>query len=135
MLDDSLPFGLRARPRRARQEPLVIALWGELDIYATERLTGRLAELTLGCRADVVLDLRDVTFLDCGGLSLLCQARNATRRKGLRLTLVLDDPFVRKVLRLAGMTDAFEVAHDLRSALRPPVRGPRPPRESAPSRV
>ncbi|MFD9903088.1 STAS domain-containing protein [Streptomyces sp. NPDC059063] len=135
MHDGNLPFGLRAQARRGPQEQLVIALWGELDIYATERLTGPLAELTLTCRGDVVLDLRDVTFLDCGGLSLLCQARNATRRRQLRLTLVLEDPFLRKVLRLAGLADSFEVTRDLKSALQPPGNNPCAPRASATTRA
>ncbi|WP_172381574.1 STAS domain-containing protein [Streptomyces sp. MNP-20] len=130
MHDDSLPFGLRSHVRRER---LVIALWGELDIYATERLTGRLAELTLTCCHDVILDLSGVTFLDCGGLSLLCQARAATRRRALRLTVVLEDPFHRKVLRLAGVAESFDVARSLSAALAVPpgdTHGHRPPAPS-----
>ncbi|MFF9896878.1 STAS domain-containing protein [Streptomyces longispororuber] len=130
MHDDSPPFGLHAR---VRQERLVITLWGELDIYATERLTGRLAELTLSCRHDVILDLSDVTFLDCGGLSLLCQARNATRRRELRLTVVLQDPFHHKVMRLAGVADCFTVVPRLRDALAVPPDGSRRRRPPTPS--
>ncbi|MEI5100713.1 STAS domain-containing protein [Streptomyces sp. PmtG] len=130
MHDEDPPFGLRAA---ARQERLVIALWGELDVYATERLTGSLAGHTLTCRQDVILDLREVTFLDCGGLSLLCQARNATHRRGLRLTVVLDDPFHRKILRLAGVADDFEVVPSLREALAQRPGDTRRHRPSAPS--
>ncbi|QDQ15255.1 STAS domain-containing protein [Streptomyces spectabilis] len=130
MHDDSLPFGFRSHVRRER---LVVTFWGELDIYATERLTGRLAELTLTCRHDVILDLSDVTFLDCGGLSLLCQARAATRRRELRLTVVLEDPFHRKVLRLAGVADSFDVALRLSDALAVPPGDPHGHRPPAPS--
>ncbi|MVO85761.1 anti-sigma factor antagonist [Streptomyces sp. p1417] len=114
MLEDHAAFGLRAD---VRQERMIIAFWGELDILADEVLAAPLARLARESRRDLVLDLSAVTFLDCGGLTLLCRARDAARRREAGVVLVVDNPFFRKVLRLAGLMSTFEIAGDLETAL------------------
>ncbi|WP_031128493.1 STAS domain-containing protein [Streptomyces aureocirculatus] len=114
MLEDHAEFGLRAD---VRQERLIIAFWGELDILADEVLAAPLARLARESRRDLVLDLSAVTFLDCGGLTLLCRARDAARRRETRVVLVVDNPFFHKILRLGGLTATFDIAGDLETAL------------------
>lgn len=109
MLGNSAPFGLRVR-RRPRL--LVIELRGELDILAAERLAPRLVGLARDGHGDVVLDLRAVTFLDCAGVSLLCRVREETMRRQAGLTLVIDNPFFQRILRLVGLGEAFDVISD-----------------------
>lgn len=120
MLEDHAEFGLRAH---IRQERLVVAFWGELDILADEVLAAPLTRLTRESRRDLVLDLRAVTFLDCGGLTLLCRARDEARRRQAGVALVVDSPFFRKILGLAGLTDAFDIAGDLETALMTGAKG------------
>ncbi|WP_308050808.1 STAS domain-containing protein [Streptomyces purpurogeneiscleroticus] len=99
----------------------VMELSGELDILARINLADRIDVLTSTGRPDLVVDLRRVTFMDCGGLSLLCRARLRILSREGRLRLVADDgsPSVVRLLRLTGLLDAFEIHADLRSALDP----------------
>lgn len=89
----------------------VMELRGELDIFAAWTLSDRLDDLTGTGRADLVLDLCAVTFIDCAGLSLLCRARHRTQALGgrLRLTGVTPGDSVTRLLRLTGLTGAFEI--------------------------
>lgn len=120
MLEDHAEFGLRTD---VCQERLVVAFWGELDILADEVLAAPLARLARESRRDLVLDLRAVTFLDCGGLTLLCRARDEARRREAHVVLLVGNPFFRKILRLAGSAATFDIAGDLATALMPGARG------------
>lgn len=118
MAEDVRPFGGR---ERAVGAATVIELSGELDILAKMDLADRLDVLTSTGRPDLVMDLRGVTFMDCGGLSLLCRARLRVLARDGRLRLIADggSPSVVRLLRLTGLLDSFEVHPDLLSVLDP----------------
>ncbi|MBZ4017404.1 hypothetical protein CCS38_17015 [Streptomyces purpurogeneiscleroticus] len=118
MAEERRSFGGR---ERAVGGITVMELSGELDILARINLADRIDVLTSTGRPDLVVDLRRVTFMDCGGLSLLCRARLRILSREGRLRLVADDgsPSVVRLLRLTGLLDAFEIHADLRSALDP----------------
>lgn len=114
MFDDRPAFGVRVR---ALGGVTVAEVAGELDIFATERISARLDSLArTGC-PDLVLDLRRVTFLDCAGLSLLCRLRNRVLEREGRLRLVIVDPRFLRLLRMVRLEDAFEVLEDLTPAV------------------
>ncbi|WP_037771728.1 STAS domain-containing protein [Streptomyces sclerotialus] len=118
MAEERRSFGGR---ERAVGATTVIELCGELDILARINLAERMDVLTSTVRPDLIVDLRQVTFVDCSGLSLLCRARlRIIDRKG-RLRIVSDDGSagVVRLLRLTGLLDCFEVHPDLLSALDP----------------
>ncbi|MGW3095304.1 STAS domain-containing protein [Streptomyces sp. NPDC001102] len=68
----------------------VVVLRGEIDLFAVPSLSARLDELTAGPCPDLVLDLRDVAFIDCSGLGMLCRVRNRVLAREGRLRLVTD---------------------------------------------
>ncbi|GGT40455.1 hypothetical protein GCM10010254_70430 [Streptomyces chromofuscus] len=84
-------------------------LSGEIDVLTSPCLTARLDALTARPLPDLVLDLRAVTFIDCTGLGLLCRTANRVRARHGRLRLVTEDPHFLRVLRLTGLSGAFEL--------------------------
>ncbi|UNO38701.1 STAS domain-containing protein [Streptomyces sp. MST-110588] len=116
MLDEGRTFGSRVRPTSFG---VVLELSGELDIFATTTLSQRIDELTNVRRPDLVLDMSEVTFIDCGGLSLLCRARQriAARDGRLRLAGVAASPSTQRLLRLTGMTHCFDLCDPPPSAI------------------
>ncbi|NGO43203.1 STAS domain-containing protein [Streptomyces ureilyticus] len=107
-------YGLR---ERTLSGSTVIELSGELDLLATTELVTSLDAVCETRPPRLVLDLRKVTFLDCSGLSLLCRIRNRLRGERSRLLLVLDDPRHRRLLRLTRLSDTFDIATDVNSAV------------------
>lgn len=91
----------------------VLVLSGELDAWADQELAPRAAVLLARAGPDVVVDLRDVTFLDAGGLRLLLRIRERVLFHGGRVRLVRGEPRVWRVLRLTGVDSVFDVVDGL----------------------
>ncbi|MCD9143607.1 STAS domain-containing protein [Streptomyces albireticuli] len=94
---------------RVASGAIIIELHGEIDILAEQELGPRVDALTERFRADVVIDLREVAFLDASGLRLLLRARERVLERGGRLRLVRGVPRVFRVLRVTGVEGAFTV--------------------------
>ncbi|MCX5204653.1 STAS domain-containing protein [Streptomyces sp. NBC_00237] len=81
----------------------VAVLRGELDLSAAHQVGPVLVRLVDGPGTDLVLDLRQVSFLDCGGIGMLCRVRNQALARQGRLRLVVDSPFLLRTLRVLGL--------------------------------
>ncbi|MEU6080002.1 STAS domain-containing protein [Streptomyces sp. NPDC047108] len=95
----------------------VVELRGELDILNIPGISDYLDVLTGGHQPHIVLDMREVSFLDASGLAMLVRARRrATERNG-RLSIVIRDPAVSRVLRLAHLTGYFNLHDSVEAAV------------------
>jgi len=78
---------------------------GELDLSTAQTLTASLdAAVTAPSDVHVVVDLSEVTFIDCAGLRPLLQTRNLLRD---RFWLYRVSAPVARLLDLTALTDAF----------------------------
>jgi anti-sigma B factor antagonist len=98
-------FRIDVRPDRER---VIVAPAGELDLATVARLKDELSELRSAGFAQLVLDLRAVTFLDSSALSLLLGEHYASEADGTRFRLVEGGDAVRRVLDLTGTTGLFD---------------------------
>jgi anti-sigma B factor antagonist len=87
----------------------LVSLHGVMDVLTAPALSQRLDALTTRHELDLVLDLRPVTFIDCAGLGVLCRARNRTLARQGRLRLITESASLRRMLRVTGLGDVFEV--------------------------
>src|SRR4051794_34156037 len=78
-----------------------VTLAGELDVTCIPILGTLLSRATPLAR-DLVLDLSDVTFIDCAGVTALLTARRHTEARGGTLILQHVPPLVRRVIQLTG---------------------------------
>ena len=81
----------------------LIALGGEFDVVCADSFKRRFAEATEGEPEDVVIDLRELTFIDSTGLSLLLSVNEMSQDRGFALWIVSaeDDP-PSKIFRMTG---------------------------------
>jgi anti-sigma B factor antagonist len=94
-----------------------IAVRGELDLahaYAFDEELRRVEDARPAC---VVLDLRELAFLDSCGLARLLAARRRARRSGHRLLLVRGPAAVQRLFALSAVDEAFEIVSDVPEAL------------------
>ncbi len=97
-----------------------IRLSGELDLATAPQLTMRLDEALISARL-VVIDLRQLTFMDSTGLAVLINAHNRARRGERRLVLIRGPLQVDRLLKLTGLADRLEIT-DLQSVQARPTR-------------
>jgi anti-sigma B factor antagonist len=88
---------------------VVLRLAGELDVAVTDDAYKRLLSLPLTRGAQLVLDLRDVTFLDSTGVRLILRARDHAARHGAGFVLVRGPEPVMRVLNVTGLAGQFEI--------------------------
>ncbi|WP_367039007.1 STAS domain-containing protein [Streptomyces sp. Je 1-332] len=110
-------FGLH---HRVVDESIILTFRGELDAWADLELSPRIAELLDRPGADVVVDLRQVTFLDAGGLRLLVRIKGRTIAKRRTLRLIRSSPRVWRVLRITRLDRSFTVLDSMPAALDAP---------------
>jgi anti-anti-sigma factor len=75
---------------------------GELDLSTASSLGDQIAELLdVGWR-DVLVDLREVAFMDTSGVHVLLEADERARVEGVRLAVVVEPGPVLKLLRITA---------------------------------
>jgi anti-anti-sigma factor len=84
-----------------------LALSGELDLATAQVLDDRLADAER-TGDSILLDLRDLTFLDGYGLSVMLQARDRARGNGHGLVVVAASRQARTVFEATGTISALE---------------------------
>ncbi len=92
---------------------------GELDIATTPQLERTLRDAQLDARL-VVLDLRELEFMDSSGVHAIVNATIRARHVARRLLVLRGPPHVDRVFTLAGRSDVVEI-HDL-DPIDPPVQ-------------
>lgn len=107
---DSPPFLCFAQ--RSGRDEASIRLTGELDILTAARLTECLDAVLADARS-VVVDLCELSFMDCAGLRVLVSAKARARQAGCRLSVVRGSRQVDRLLEVTGLQDLFETADAL----------------------
>jgi anti-anti-sigma factor len=79
-----------------------IALEGELDTATVPVLSDHLARSEADGVVGIMLDLRDLTFIDWSGLRIFLEARERSKANGHRFILVGTSPSARRLFELTG---------------------------------
>jgi anti-anti-sigma factor len=97
-----------------------LALHGELDIATAEQFDATLQEAIVESSGDFVLDLRDLEFMDSGGVKALVRIRALLGREERSLAVICPPGPVRRILEVVGVADLFTIfssADDAKAAL------------------
>jgi anti-sigma B factor antagonist len=92
----------------------LITLGGEFDVVCADSFKRRFAEATEDEPKRVVMDVRNLTFIDSTGLSLLLSVNEMSRDRGFALWIVSaeDDP-PGKIFRLTGTHTILPLVDEL----------------------
>jgi anti-sigma B factor antagonist len=95
------PFAVDVVPKR---DAVRVAAAGELDIATVGAVRERLDALRAAGFRRLVLDLRDLTFLDSTGVRLVLEQVAASATDGCEIAIVRGPWQVQRVFELAGLS-------------------------------
>jgi anti-anti-sigma factor len=90
---------------RSADATTVISVSGELDLASSPALEEELERVAQSDAKLVVVDLRNLEFMDSTGLSVLVRAHQRAEENGRRLGLVNGSQQVQRLLTLTGVAD------------------------------
>jgi anti-sigma B factor antagonist len=108
------PFGMTEEPL---PNGLVLAVSGELDLATAPELREHLGAALDTGMTRIVVDLREVTFMDSIGLAAVLHARRRLRAGGRLALAVAPDSYAQLVLEIAGMPRALAIFADRDAAI------------------
>jgi anti-anti-sigma factor len=82
---------------------MTVRLSGGFDLACTEQFQDELGRVLDGHTESLLLDLRDLDFIDSTGLRVLVQTDERARSDGVDFTILCRDGQVRDVLRMSGL--------------------------------
>ena len=83
---------------------------GELDIVTAPQLEQAISEGTAEAVPELVLDLRELTFMDSTGLRTLAQANQRTQQAGTTLSIWRGPRQIERVLEISGLGPLLPLA-------------------------
>jgi anti-sigma B factor antagonist len=95
----------------------VIQPHGEIDLDSAPGLKATLDAATAAGARHVLVDFQDVAFLDSKGIGVLLSAQRKLRARDGTLIVVCDDPLLRRIFDITGLTDVLNVRPSCREAL------------------
>lgn len=99
------------------RDAVVVAVAGELDLATAPILQERITAAQELQPPLLVLDLRELTFMDSTGLRIVLAADSAARREVRRLVVVRGPDSVHRVFLMALLDKRLELVDDLEAAL------------------
>jgi anti-anti-sigma factor len=106
-MQDADAYGGMTVDLHSRGEAVHVAIHGEIDLDTAPRVRAELDELRSAGVARVVLDLRDVGFMDASGAALVLRA---SREMPGAFSVVPGDGQPRDLLALVGVLDSLPTA-------------------------
>jgi anti-sigma B factor antagonist len=91
----------------------VVVVRGEIDVASAPMLRSHLVERCAEDKPTVVVDLREVTFLDSSALGVLVGGLRRCREHDGDLRLVINSPRLLKIFDITGLTSVFTISETL----------------------
>jgi anti-sigma B factor antagonist len=92
-----------------RDRTTVIAISGELDLASSPALQKELARAESSDATLLIIDLRQLDFMDSTGLSVLVRAHQRADEQGRQLAMVKGPQQVQRLLSLTGVAERLTV--------------------------
>ena len=99
-------FRVDVHPER---DAVRVAPSGELDLATASLLEAQLHELRTAGFDDVVLDLRELTFIDSSGIRVIVAEHRFAQTTGLGFSLRSGPPAVQRALEVCGLLGLLDI--------------------------
>jgi anti-anti-sigma factor len=115
------PFEIRIEPCG---KAVLVHVAGEFDLSSREKFEAGLSDVISAKPVELILDLRDVLFIDSTGLRLVLEAWSESRRAGFDFAVLQGNGQVERIFRETGLDETIPIVPGIPSA-DPYARAPR----------
>jgi len=115
---DPSPLLISVHPQRSTVR---VAPSGELDLVNAAALQAQLDELRAAGFEHIVLDLRELTFIDSSGVRLIIREDRVARSTGRRFSLIAGAAPIQRVLTICGLAARLHFEDPFGSSVSRPV--------------
>jgi len=112
--------GFAAMRCENKDEIQIVSVSGEVDLYSARRLGEVIWRAKSQADVDpprVVVDLREVEFMDTAGLEVLMEEWNSSRQLDGRMYLVAQEGPITRLLEVSGLGELFDLYAELDAAV------------------
>ena len=101
-----------------KKEYTLITVHGEIDLYNGKQLKEKVGVIEdTSESSNLILDIKDVEYIDSTGLGILIGIKRRTTEMGGRLTLVLHSDRIIKLFEITGLSNIFTITRSLENAI------------------
>ncbi len=86
-----------------------VALAGELDGATAPFLVRTLVEVNQTLEGDLVLDIKQLSFIDSTGLSVFVSQQKKAAAKGQKLVIYAPSPMARRLFEITGLEEVLTI--------------------------
>lgn len=94
---------------RTEGRAAIIAVRGELDLATSPELEAQLRKVWDSGNEQLVIDLRELEFMDSTGLSIIVMAHQRLSDEGRQLSIVRGSQQVQRLLDLTGVSERLQL--------------------------
>jgi anti-sigma B factor antagonist len=95
-----------------------IIVHGEVDLYNANELKEKVNMSTDRAQSpNVIIDLKDVEYIDSTGLGILIGIKRRTTEKTGKMVLVLYSDRINKLFEITGLNKVFTIARNVEDAI------------------
>ncbi len=98
-----------ALPPKQPSTTFVIALAGEIDVARVPELQEFVEEFRRNPAVDVVVDLRQVDFMDSTGLGMMTRLSRVAVERGGSISVIHASPNVDRTIRISGLSQVLNL--------------------------
>src|SRR5690625_3742492 len=90
-------------------EQSTIYLKGEIDLYTADKIKQDLLPLTKKWGHTVIINLKDVNYMDSTGLGLFIKALKSTQKHNSQLKLIQLQKRVARLFKITGLDEVIQI--------------------------
>jgi anti-anti-sigma factor len=102
---------------KSDQHATIVEIKGELDMYSSSKLKKIMKSLWKKDRTPLILDLKDLMFIDSSGIGILLYFHNHMNERKQPFYLVNLNHPIQTAIKLTGIQDHLPIADDVNKAL------------------
>lgn len=92
-----------------KEKFLLIEVKGDLDIYSEDEFRSFIEKEIEGADKDMVIDIKDLDYLDSTGLGLFMKIYKIGKEKDKTVSIINPKENILKLLKITDLTDVFNM--------------------------